>query len=202
MNNPDIRFTRETEQESRAILEREETEQVDRRFRISGIPPKFRKTTRDEFFPPPIVPVGSWEGGWFFTGPAGTGKTMLAAILAREKLEEGKQVRFISVPEFLVKITKTFKGRGPDADEIIDAYAFCDYLVLDDLGAERASDWAIEHLYLLLDKREKEMTENIIITSNLTLDEIAQRVSDRIPSRIAGLTRTIKFSGPDRRLRR
>lgn len=156
--------------------------------------------------------------GYFLTGERGTGKTMFACILGSEifsktqtirwdvgRESEGSEKRplytcaFESVPEFLLEIQETFRS-DDSADNIISNYSALDFLVLDDLGAEKASDWAIQMLYVLIDRREREGNNRIIITSNLSLDEIAERLSDRIASRIRGMCRIIKFTGKDRRL--
>ena len=73
------------------------------------------------------------------------------------------------------------------------------HLALDDIGSEKATDWALQMLYLLIDRRYSQMLKTII-TSNLTLDQIADRLDDRISSRIAGMCKIVSIKGKDRRL--
>jgi integrase len=56
-------------------------------------------------------------------------------------------------------------------------------LYLDDLGTEKPTDWALQTLYLIIDRRYPEMMQTII-SSNLNLDELSSRLGDRIASRI------------------
>jgi len=178
----------------------------------SGFPKKYLNILNTE-----------WEGdipnvdmeknkGYFFTGGAGTGKTMFACICAKRiyTKDENKRwvnnisqipehtCKFVSVPEFLMEIQDTFNTEQL-ADDVISYYANASYLILDDLGAEKATEWAIQMLYVLIDRRERMGNNKIIITSNYTLDEIAGKLSDRIASRISGMCEIIKFRGKDHR---
>ncbi len=72
-------------------------------------------------------------------------------------------------------------------------------LILDDIGAERSSEWTRERLYLILNKRYEYMLP-VIFTSNCDLDLLAEQVGDRITSRIKGMTILLKVDGEDKRL--
>lgn len=72
-------------------------------------------------------------------------------------------------------------------------------LVLDDLGAEKTTPWALQSLYVILNKRGSELRQTII-TSNLSLDEMSNELSDRIASRIKGMCKVVVMKGKDRRL--
>ncbi len=67
--------------------------------------------------------------------------------------------------------------------DLLDRYAQTPLLVLDDLGAEKISDWSRQTFYLLIDRRYREIKQTII-TSNLTHDQLAGQLDDRIASRI------------------
>ena len=73
-------------------------------------------------------------------------------------------------------------------------------LILDDLGAEKTTDWALQSLYIIINKRLSEELQTII-TSNLSLDELRDKIGDRIASRIAGMCKIVKLTGRDRRLK-
>jgi len=173
-----------------------------------GIPKRYWELELSDFEGLPK----EWRQGYFFTGNSGTGKTALACVLAKEVIKgvsdydwvygKSKEFGFITVPDFLLEIETGFKGRYYDEMPagIIEKYASIEYLILDDLGAERSSEWVLEHLYILLNRREQNCRDNIIITSNLSLDELSGKIGDRITSRISGMTKTIRFTGKDRRL--
>lgn len=147
------------------------------------------------------------------SGGAGTGKTHLAVAILRELVRacrvldgEGGYCKpdrkgcFISVPELLSEIRATYGDPNGDEQSLIDTYASVKYLVLDDLGAEKSTEWSISTLYLIIDRRYREMLPTIV-TTNLTLDEIGQGLSRRIASRLAS-GKVITIKAPDYRMKR
>jgi DNA replication protein DnaC len=79
------------------------------------------------------------------------------------------------VPSFLASIKASFsKQSSGDPDQILSWHKQADLLLLDDLGAERETEWAIETLYLLIDHRVKHELPTII-TTNLTISEFVKR---------------------------
>ncbi|MHB8109786.1 MAG: ATP-binding protein [Syntrophorhabdaceae bacterium] len=147
------------------------------------------------------------------SGGAGSGKTHLAVSILRELVRSctvldgpggytGKDRRgcFMSVPELLAKIRATYSDPDGDEEGLIDTYASVKYLVLDDLGAEKSTEWSISTLYLIIDRRYREMLPTIV-TTNLTMDEIAQGLSRRIASRLAS-GKVITIKAPDYRMKR
>jgi DNA replication protein DnaC len=135
----------------------------------------------------------------FIFGKVGSGKTLRAIFLMLE--EEKRQwlsmemvaglymgieeaCVFISVPELLNEIKSGFDSAGRTERDIINFYSSVYFLVLDDLGVEKVSDWVLQTLYLIINRRYEHMKKTII-TSNCTLEELATRLNDdRIPSRI------------------
>lgn len=158
----------------------------------------------------------------FMYGPRGTGKTHLMAAMMRYEVLNLEPIKgwdedddiyyfepnacdfpiFISVPELMLKLRETFNKKHSDSQtesEILERYSEAKVLYLDDLGTEKASDWATQTLYLLIDRRYSEI-KRTIISSNLNLNQIAERIDDRISSRIAGMCEIIQMTGGDRRL--
>jgi DNA replication protein DnaC len=83
---------------------------------------------------------------------------------------------------------------------VVDKYSRCPLLVLDDLGVEKTTDWALQTLYVILNNRYTNYRQTII-TSNLTLEEIGNKLGDRIASRIAGMCSIIQMKGKDKRIK-
>ena len=147
------------------------------------------------------------------SGGAGSGKTHLAVAVLRElvrlcKVLDGpaawcgndRKGCFVSAPELLAKIRATYSDPNGDEEGLIDKYASVKYLVLDDLGAEKSTEWSISTLYLIIDRRYREMLPTIV-TTNLTVDEIGQGLSRRIASRLSS-GKVINIKAPDYRKRR
>jgi len=150
----------------------------------------------------------------FITGPAGSGKSWIAAAMVRKALLEHKRVRFIPVTKLLRCLRDSFSGNNhhsswlyDDVDDILDGtdteiinkLLGLNLLILDDLGAEKTTDFAKQAIYEIIDGRYQAMKDTII-TSNLSLQEISARFDDRIASRIAGMGKILKLTGKDRRL--
>jgi DNA replication protein DnaC len=131
-------------------------------------------------------------------GNTGCGKTHLAVAMVRDR--NVFKALFITVPDLLLKIRSSFNGGSESEDEIIGRYSEIPILVLDDLGAEKVSEFAIATLYIILDRRIRECRKTII-TTNLSKEEIEATFGARIASRLAGME-NIKINMPDYRKNR
>lgn len=141
----------------------------------------------------------STQGAYIF-GASGLGKTHLAIGLLRKKMEQGKTGVFVVVPELMESLRRCFRDGGDDF-EILQALYNVDCLVLDDLGAEKATEWVAERLYLVINQRylSNRMT---VITSNCTLQEVKERLGQqgvRITSRVLEMCKIIPLVGEDYR---
>lgn len=83
--------------------------------------------------------------GIMMIGPYGCGKTHLAAAILHQSAEDGIPGMFVVVPELLTRIREGYRAGDDRADSIIDAAKNTPLLVLDDLGAEKASAWVHAH---------------------------------------------------------
>ncbi len=144
----------------------------------------------------------------FITGPTGVGKTHLAVGFLREELlAKGQEAgRFLRAVDFLKNIRCSFRNdNGADERAILNLYGRgTPFLVLDDLGAEKVTDFAVQTLYDLIDFRYGNCLVTLI-TSNLSLDELANHYGShghRLASRIAGMGPTLVLKGKDRRWER
>ena len=149
------------------------------------------------------------------TGNAGTGKTHLAVSLFREWVRNQtirtvvesddytirKNALFITVPDLLLKIRGVFNEKSETTElDLVERYARIGYLLLDDLGAEKTTEWSITTLYTIIDRRYRENLITIV-TTNLTIDQIGQQISERIASRLSS-GKVIKINAPDYRKKR
>lgn len=142
-------------------------------------------------------------------GKTGCGKTHLAVATLRGKIERAtkpfreykKQALFITVPELLFEIRQTFRDDSYETEKsIVDTYSTVPLLILDDLGAEKATEWGESTLYLIIDRRNREQMWTIV-TSNLTLSEIEQSLGARIASRLSDM-KVVNIKLPDYRKKR
>lgn len=129
-------------------------------------------------------------------GPVGTGKTGLAIGALRELYVRGSSVKFGTVPSLLDSIRP-----GPDSEEprrAIRSLTSVDVLLLDDLGAHKATDWSAERLFMIANDRYTQERPSIV-TSNCTLEEIEEAIGPRTISRLMDSATTLHVGGEDLR---
>lgn len=120
----------------------------------------------------------------FLTGGVGVGKTHLSAAIANEVLAQGSTVIYKRAADLFdlirqYKYEEDYKRRS----EVLDQLRTCDLLVIDDLGAERGTPFAVEQLVLILEDRNYQ-NKPWIINSNLSIIEISKTYTDRVTERI------------------
>ena len=128
----------------------------------------------------------------YLVGPVGSGKSHLQAIAVRRFQPRHFSVKRVS------NICRNIRGATTaiDEQEIIDKYAFMPILGLDDLGMEKMTEFVIGILYEIIDVRYMNRPGGLIITSNLTISELSQKLGDdRIPSRLAQMCEVISLRG-------
>jgi len=138
--------------------------------------------------------------GLWITGPPGTGKTSLAMLASKTAIAEQHTVAVYSTPALLAHIRSTFDGEGDTYEAFIRRLRTVDLLHLDDLGAERTTDWVLEQLYALIDARYND-GGSVLVTSNLDTEELVRQVGDRIVSRLMEMCKPgpIYLGGVDHR---
>lgn len=128
-------------------------------------------------------------------GPVGTGKTWTAAALARILLtEDSVPVTFITTQQ-MIDAVKPATG-GLDVDMM--QFELAPVLVLDDFGAERLTEWAIDQLYRLAHHRSHN-GRPCIITTNLDGPDIRKRYNERLIERLFGGSKLVRITGDSRR---
>ena len=88
--------------------------------------------------------------GLFIFGTSGTGKTVFGCSVGIEYIKKGKNVIFKSVAGLVLKIQDSYKSTEQSAFEILKELAVIDVLILDDLGAEKMTDFVRQSLYFLM----------------------------------------------------
>jgi DNA replication protein DnaC len=138
------------------------------------------------------------RGLWFF-GDVGTGKTTLAMLVSRTALERGRSVAIYSLPRLLAEIRQTFEtaAEGSYVD-FLDRLAAVDLLHVDDVGAEKTSEWVLEQLYAIVNARYEE-ERSILVTTNLERDELVEQVRERTVSRLEEMCTLVPLFGEDAR---
>ena len=134
--------------------------------------------------------------GLLLYGTVGTGKTYYAACIANGLIDKGYKVLMTN----FARLTNHIQGMYEGKQEYIDSLNHYQLLIIDDLGAERKSEFMQEMVFNIIDSRYRSGLP-FIITTNLTADEIKkpqdigyQRIYDRIlercfPVEIAGVSR-------------
>ena len=118
--------------------------------------------------------VEHWEDaarkniGLLLFGDVGTGKSFLAGCIANALLEQDVPVLMTNFPTILNRMTGLFGSDRADFLANLNAY---DLLILDDLGAERGTEYALEQVFAVIDARYRSR-KPLIVTTNLTLDAL------------------------------
>ncbi len=133
----------------------------------------------------------------FMYGETGLGKTHLSLAIAGKVIEKGYGVVYGSAQNLLGMMEREKFGRSENPDGTTEEKLLCcDLLILDDLGAEFSTQFTVAEIYNIINTRmAKELPT--IISSNVKLEELEKRYSNRVTSRIIGTYTMLNFIGND-----
>lgn len=192
------RLRREAEAEQSRL--EEERKRAIKRYTRVGVPTKFAEM--DKMDTEAISVSDAINNGLYLWGKSGRGKTYLASAIAKEAVDKRIDTRFSSAVDMFTDLTNF------DTD-MLYRYTEPDLLIIDDLGAERASEFRLEKLVQIMSAREYE-DKPTIVTSNLELvshageclaskwQSIGSIAAGRLISRLSALPKQ-QLTGIDRR---
>ena len=143
---------------------------------------------------------GEESGNLLLYGPTGLGKTFLCSCIAKELLDKGYVVLYLTAGQLFRKLEEIRFSKEEDQEqedwdkELLEA----DLLIIDDLGTEFSTLFTTSELFRLLNDR-KLSGKSVMISTNLNPEEITNQYSDRITSRLREY-RVLQFFGEDIRL--
>ncbi len=114
------------------------------------------------------------KNGLIITGKSGVGKTHLATAILNKLTEKDMLVLMGRLILLLDVIKDTFKDFSSKEKDIIELYSKVDMLIIDDLGTERISNWALEKLYTIIENRNENKLP-IIVTTRFNKESLLDR---------------------------
>ncbi|MER5435995.1 ATP-binding protein [Streptomyces sp. NPDC002588] len=133
-------------------------------------------------------------------GVVGAGKTHQAYGAVRRLVETGIGVRWRATTA--ADLYADLRPRtGVDSERELAAVSRCPLLIIDDLGAAKASEWVEEVTYRLINRRYNHMLPTLI-TTNLAIKDLRAYLGDRVTSRLAQMTTRVEFEPVDHRRHR
>jgi DNA replication protein DnaC len=135
--------------------------------------------------------------GWLLLqGGYGAGKTHLAAAIANFAVEMGVPTLFLTVPDLLDMLRFSYDSEDTTFEARFNEIRNATLLVLDDFGTQNATGWAQEKLFQILNYRYINKLP-LVVTTNLSLDEIEARIRSRLAD--PELVTTSRIHAPDYR---
>lgn len=150
--------------------------------------------------------VDNGDSLYIYSENTGNGKTTWSSkimnqyirkVVAKSDLED--EVLYLNVSLFVEGMRNQYSEYSDEIANLRERAMKCKLLVLDDIGAERPSEYVCERLYDLINHRYTNMLATIY-TSNLTPFELGDRLGSRIESRVRSAEQ-IKLVGSDRRVK-
>jgi DNA replication protein DnaC len=138
--------------------------------------------------------------GLWFMGPVGTGKTTLAMLVSKAASDAGRSVAIYSLPRLLNEIRDHTHRAERSHIDLLDRLTAVDLLHIDDVGAERATDWVLEELYSIVNGRYEDKRSIVITTNILDREALCEQISGRTVSRLTEMCDELPLLGHDHRM--
>jgi len=178
---------------------KEEEKQRKQRF-LSSLPERYKSADyKDVDFriKKAFEEIKETRKGIYIYGGVGIGKTHIAVALRKQCYSQELRCRFYNAVDILDKIRDDYRNKDTyNLDKILD---YKGLLIIDDIGAEKITEWVLETFYRIINQRYEDMLP-VIFTSNFSLGELSERLGERISSRIAGSCEVVELTGNDKRL--
>lgn len=143
--------------------------------------------------------AGDFIGNLLFVGGTGLGKTFLSSCVATAAAQRGYSVTYETASHLFSNMEKHRFNPDEATQETVRRYETCDLLIIDDLGTELPGNFVTAALYNLVNDRLL-AGKPMVISTNLTIDEIRARYSPQIASRLQGDFQGLIFYGEDIRV--
>lgn len=138
----------------------------------------------------------------FFYGSVGVGKTFLSTCISREIMNREYSVLYFSAPQLFNALAQTkFDRKDVDAQNMGEYIFNCDLLIIDDLGSEYTNSFIAAQFFTCLNERLLHR-KSTIISTNLSLESIADLYTERAFSRITSNFILLKIIGDDIRIKK
>src|SRR5438876_7862453 len=136
--------------------------------------------------------------GLVLVGGCGTGKTHLAVAALQEIIQTDKpgKLLFCNFQDLIQEIQASFDADSPvDKAELLRPLLQTDLLVLDELGSQKPSNFVHDILYYVINSRYNDVRTTIFTTNNV--DDLADRIGDRLRSRLYEMASVIQLTSVD-----
>ncbi len=134
-----------------------------------------------------------------FYGPTGVGKTFLAHCIAKELLDTGHTVVYLTSLQLFDMLEKNRFDRDEEAEDAhnrLDLVTGSELLIIDDLGTELTNSFTVSELYHLIEERHLRR-HSVLLSTNLSFHDLHDRYGERIFSRFTGHYNFYKIIGED-----
>ena len=150
--------------------------------------------------------VEAGEGLYIWGKSTGNGKTSWACKVMGHYFRKiafstglENEGLYIFLPTFLEDLRDNYDSKDSDFEQVLSMVKGCKLLIIDDIGAERVTEWVRERMVSIINTRVSNSLATIY-TSNLSPDELKAEMGDRISSRVLGSSQVVEITGGDRRV--